>query len=71
MAGKDAERIEYGMMNAKDWDALIPVPYHCLVRLMNWVSFTNGARPDTAFARDVQIVRECVNNELKRTKNFQ
>jgi len=71
MAGKDDKQTDCGMMNAKDWDALIPVPYHCLVRLMAWTSATNGALPGTAFARDVQIVKECVNNELKRTKNFQ
>jgi len=60
-----------GIGNAKDWDAMIPVPYHCLVRMMGSITAFVPILKGTALHRDLIICEEAVNDELKRTKNLQ
>lgn len=57
--------------NAKNWDALIPVPYHCLIRLLNAVSYSNLVGPGSALERDYLMTEEAIKDECERTKNVQ
>ena len=63
-----SERIDYSIQYL-DPDVLVKVPYHCIARMMNWISYTDGARPGTAFARDISIVQESINNARKEIHN--
>ena len=66
---KETETVDCSIRWAKDPDVLIPIPWHCIQRMLSWISYSEGARPGSAFARDIQIVRECVDKELERTNN--
>ena len=61
----DTERVDYSVPADMDPDTPITVPLHCLQRMLSWISYTNGARPGTAFARDISIVQESINNARK------
>lgn len=63
----DAERVDYSTPADMDPDTPVTVPLHCLQRMLSWISYTNGARPGTAFARDVSIVQESINKTRKET----
>ena len=57
--------------NAKDWDALIPVPYHCLIRLINATSASDLVSPGSTLERDLLMTEDAINAECKRTNNIQ
>ena len=67
----DNERIDYSVPADMDPDTpvTVPVPLHCLQRMLSWISYTNGARQGTAFARDISIVQEAINNARKEVHN--
>jgi hypothetical protein len=65
----DAERIDYSVPADMDPDTPITVPLHCLQRMLSCISYTNGARPGTAFARDISIVQKSINNARKEIHN--
>ena len=50
-------------------DALIPVPCHCLQRLLDAVTFSGLVRTGTALHRDFCLTESAITNELKRTNN--
>lgn len=50
-------------------DALIPVPCHCLQRLLDAVTYSGLVRTGTALHRDFCMTESAITNELKRTNN--
>jgi len=50
-------------------DALIPVPCHCLQRLLDAVTYSGLVRTGTALHRDFCITESAITNELRRTNN--
>lgn len=66
----DSEKfVSPGRPIAKDPDALIPVPYHCLDRLLNAVSYSGLVRSGSALHRDYCATETAIANELRRTHN--
>jgi len=57
--------------NAKDWDALIPVPYHCLIRLLNATSASGLVGEGSALERDILMTEQAIKDECDRTNNKQ
>lgn len=50
-------------------DALIPVPCHCLQRLLDAVTYSGLVRTGTALHRDFCMTESAITNELRRTHN--
>ena len=50
-------------------DDLIPVPCHCLQRLLDAVTYSGLVRTGTALHRDFCMTESAITNELKRTNN--
>ena len=50
-------------------DALIPVPCHCLQRLLDAVTYSGLVRTGTALHRDFCMTESAITNELRRTNN--
>lgn len=68
----DSEKfVSPGRPVAKDPDALIPVPYHCLDRLLNAVSYSGLVRSGQALHRDYCATETAISEELRRTHNVQ
>ena len=65
----DTERVDYSVPADMDPDTPVTVPLHCLQRMLSWISYTNGARPGTSFARDISIVQESINKTRKEIHN--
>lgn len=66
-----AHPVTVGILNAKDWDAPITVPYHCLVRLLNATSASGLMVEGSALHRDYIMTENAINEELRKTKNIQ
>lgn len=50
-------------------DALIPVPCHCLQRLLDAVTYSGLVRTGTALHRDFCMTESAITSELRRTNN--
>lgn len=50
-------------------NALIPVPCHCLQRLLDAVTYSGLVRTGTALHRDFCMTESAITNELRRTNN--
>ena len=66
----DAEKfVSPGRPWPENPDALIPVPCHCLQRLLDAVTYSGLVRTGTALHRDFCMTESAITNELKRTNN--
>lgn len=65
----DTERVDCSVPMDIDPDTPITVPLHCLQRMLSWISYSDGARPGSAFARDISIVRESIYKARKEIHN--
>ena len=66
----DAEKfVSPGRPWPENQDALIPVPCHCLQRLLDAVTYSGLVRTGTALHRDFCMTESAITNELKRTNN--
>lgn len=66
----DAEKfVSPGRPWPENPDALIPVPCHCLQRLLDAVTYSGLVRTGTALHRDFCMTESAITNELRRTNN--
>ncbi len=66
----DAEKfVSPGRPWPENPDALIPVPCHCLQRLLDAVTYSGLVRTGTAIHRDFCMTESAITNELRRTNN--
>ena len=66
----DAEKfVSPGRPWPENPDALIPVPCHCLQRLLDAVTYSGLVRTGTALHRDFCMTESAITSELRRTNN--
>lgn len=71
MGEKSETPVVPGILNAKEWDAKIAIPYHCLVRLLATTMASGLMASGTALHRDYVITENLINEELRKTNNVQ
>lgn len=65
----EKERVHFSLPEGMDPDTLIPIPLHCISDIFAWMAYTRVIHPQSAFAKDIETIRQAVWNANNGNKS--